>query len=186
MPNYEKAFTPTELKILYTKLKIEYDPFDYSLKDRLIFDKNISYLTMPYFNFESEAELLKRLSRKLEIKYDNISAKDIFDIHQDVDIFTLAEGGKPLDVNDPIVIYKDNLYIHVQAFVNKIIHGIVPVKTLENVNFFKDNLMLEALITLCIALKRPTSLIYNLGWLRFPKYAENPLFDLDNLTFFKS
>lgn len=177
--DFSEIYTETDLIALYNSLKIRYNPMDYSFKDRLIIESNLIDTTMTYFDFGSEYSLLGAIAEHKGTSYNNVNAVTI-----------CGERVEPLasynseDVGlVPSVIFKDNLYLDPDVILEGFTNDSEFKALAKDLKLFKKSEILEAILTLCIALKKSNSLIHNLKWLSHSKYSEMSLKVLNDLEF---
>lgn len=172
---------------IYNSAKIEYNPADYNLKDRLIIDSKTMYKSFEYIpcipSYGLERKLLELIANFIDVKPNSLTFNDMLESKMLTSIsktgctFQYVKIGSEIEeaIPNQIPILKHNLlYFNIDKFIRN-------YKTLFSDtaldNKYMQEKFLKQLVYLCVALESNNSITNELEFL-FTNYADENYLDL--------
>lgn len=201
---YKSYFSLKDAQKRYNINKIKYNVFDYSLKNKLIYE-DIHSLNhrnaIDAKGYGAEEYLMEILRKKLSFNVRDINSFDGTSFYQDAFLYNPSSDSKTLSGFSHTFLLNNDLYINLENLVlfleidqifkvaSNLEHAsigkcISKKEQKDILEYIDSSNTLDALIQLTCALTRKDSLVSNLGWL-LTEYTTKDLNTVDNIDMIK-
>ena len=197
---YTSYFSLKDAQKRFNINKIRYNVFDYSLKNKIIFEDLISFNfknSIDSKSYGAEEQIQTIINTKQPTKYDYINSFNGVKFPHGDFRYTTHVDRKKLSGFTHTFMLNNDLYINLENLVwflrindifdgatshdyARISHCVDSKQLYETLQFIDNSELLDAIIQLICALTRKDSLISNLGWL-VTQYETESLSNVDNL-----